>query len=370
MTTDSKVRERALDPETSFLVEAPAGSGKTELLIQRYLRLLATVEQPESIVALTFTRKAAAEMKERVLSALREAVEKTPADSEWARTTRALAEAALARASVLDWHLLEDSRRLQIGTIDSFSSLLTHQMPLLARFGSNPEVIEFATDLYRTAARRAIIALAEHPDFQTIFREITVHFDGDLTRLEKLIAALLGKRDQWDRRLDGAAGDSLRDEIDSLLEEEILERQVAAFSAWPPGIPGRPAVALAAVPEWQATLDALLALPEIGGPVGFSGGVTAVAIGLAAVDPRIAALGLFAGSYVPRSLVDEARGVTIPLHMLLQWDDEGNDRQQALDLFDVFGSREKTLQANLGGHRGVPAHAGEDAARFFVRHLG
>jgi ATP-dependent helicase/nuclease subunit A len=258
VTTDSEVRERALDPETSFLVEAPAGSGKTELLIQRYLRLLATVEQPESIVALTFTRKAAAEMKERVLSALREAVEKTPADSEWARTTRALAEAALARAAVLDWHLLEDSRRLQIGTIDSFSSLLTHQMPLLARFGSNPEVIEFATDLYRTAARRAIIALAEHPDFQTIFREITVHFDGDLTRLEKLIAALLGKRDQWDRRLDGGAGDSLRDEIDSLLEEEIFERQVAAFSVWPPGIPGRPAVALAAVPEWQARAEELL----------------------------------------------------------------------------------------------------------------
>ena len=56
--------------------------------------------------------------------------------------------------------------------------------------------------------------------------------------------------------------------------------------------------------------------------------------------------------------------------MLLQWDDEGNDRQLALDLFDAFGSTEKTLQANLGGHRGVPAYAGEDAARFFVRHLG
>ena len=125
-----------------------------------------------------------------------------------------------------------------------------------------------------------------------------------------------------------------------------------------------------AVPEWRATLDALLSLPEIGGPVGFSGGIISVGIRLALVDPRIAAAGLFAGSFVPRAMYDEARQLTIPLHVLLQWDDEGNERQQALDLFDAFGSREKTLQANMGGHRGVPAHAGEDAARFFERHLG
>lgn len=124
-----------------------------------------------------------------------------------------------------------------------------------------------------------------------------------------------------------------------------------------------------AVPEWQAALDALLSLPEIGGPVGFSGGVIAIGIRMAAVEPRIVAAGLFAGSFVPRVMVDEARRVTIPLHMLLQWDDEHNDRQLALDLFDAFGSAEKTLQANMGGHTGVPAFAGEDAARFFARHL-
>jgi len=125
-----------------------------------------------------------------------------------------------------------------------------------------------------------------------------------------------------------------------------------------------------AVPEWREILDALLALPEIGGPVGWSGGVIAIGVRLALVEPRIVAAGLFAGSFVPAVTLDEARRVTIPLHVLLQWDDEGNDRQMALDLFDAFGSREKTLQANLGGHRGVPAHAGEDAARFFARHLG
>jgi len=123
------------------------------------------------------------------------------------------------------------------------------------------------------------------------------------------------------------------------------------------------------VPEWQATLDALLSLPEIDGPVGFSGGVIAIGVRLAAVEPRIAAAVLFAGSFVPRTIFEEARQVTIPLHVLLQWDDEGNDRQMALDLFDAFGSTEKTLHANMGGHTGVPQFAGEAAAQFFARHL-
>lgn len=124
-----------------------------------------------------------------------------------------------------------------------------------------------------------------------------------------------------------------------------------------------------AVPEWQAALDALLALPEIGSPVGYSGGVISIGVRLAVIEPRIAAAGLFAGSLVPRTILEEARQVTIPLHVLLQWDDEGNDRQMALDLFDAFGSKEKTLHANMGGHTGVPQFAGEAAAGFFARHL-
>nr|WSW67806.1 alpha/beta hydrolase [Streptomyces sp. NBC_00995] len=124
-----------------------------------------------------------------------------------------------------------------------------------------------------------------------------------------------------------------------------------------------------AVPEWRTALDALLSLPGIGGPVGYSGGVISIGIRLAVVEPRIAAAGLFAGSLVPRAMFEEARRVTVPLHVLLQWDDEGNERRAALDLFDAFGSKEKTLQANMGGHTGVPQFAGEDAARFFTRHL-
>jgi dienelactone hydrolase len=124
-----------------------------------------------------------------------------------------------------------------------------------------------------------------------------------------------------------------------------------------------------AVPEWRAALDAVLSMPEVGGPVGYSGGVIAIGIRLAVVEPRISAALLFAGSFVPRTTFEEARRVTIPLLVLLQWDDEGNDRQMALDLFDAVGSREKTLHANMGGHTGVPAFEGEDGNRFFARHL-
>jgi hypothetical protein len=124
-----------------------------------------------------------------------------------------------------------------------------------------------------------------------------------------------------------------------------------------------------AVPEWRTTLDALLSLPEIGGPVGYEGGVISIGIRLAVVEPRISAANLFAGSFVPATLFEEARQVTIPLQVLLQWDDEANDRQSALDLFDTFGTKEKTLHANLGGHTGVPSFEIDAGARFFARHL-
>lgn len=124
-----------------------------------------------------------------------------------------------------------------------------------------------------------------------------------------------------------------------------------------------------AVPELRATLDALLARPELRGPVAYAGGVIAIGVRLAVVEPRLAAALLFAGSYVPRVMFAEARQVTIPLHVLLQWDDEGNDRQLALDLFDAFGSTEKTLHANMGGHTGIPHFEGDAVSRFFARHL-
>ncbi|SFJ65527.1 hypothetical protein SAMN05421835_107122 [Amycolatopsis sacchari] len=150
-----------------------------------------------------------------------------------------------------------------------------------------------------------------------------------------------------------------------------LQRAVRAGKPVDDGIVERLVLPLveAAVPEWQEALDALLALPGIRGPVGYSGGVIGIGLRLAVVEPRVAAAVLFAGSYVPRRMFEEARRVTIPLLVLLQWDDENNDRQLALDLFDAFGSKEKTLHANMGGHTGVPGFEGDDVNRFFARHL-
>jgi hypothetical protein len=176
------------------------------------------------------------------------------------------------------------------------------------------------------------------------FAAATIELPGSGDRPRSAVA----EQARADLRRALAAGEPVDDEIVDRLVLPLVDR---------------------AVPEWRAALDALLALPEIGGPVGYAGGVIAIGIRLAVVEQRIAAAVLFAGSFVPRVLFAEARQVTVPLQVLLQWDDEGNDRQSALDLFDALGSTEKTLHANLGGHTGVPRFEGDEGNRFFARHL-
>ena len=115
---DWREREQALDITQSWIVEAPAGSGKTGLLIQRYLKLLGdtSVEQPEQILAITFTVKATGEIRERILAQLEAAAQNAPLkdDTDFERQTRALALAVLERDRALNWHLLERPRRLKI----------------------------------------------------------------------------------------------------------------------------------------------------------------------------------------------------------------------------------------------------------------
>ncbi|MPT41640.1 MAG: nuclease, partial [Achromobacter sp.] len=112
---DHAARAAALDPTRSFLVQAPAGSGKTELLTDRILALLATVNRPEEIVAITFTRKAASEMHARVLSKLRRGLDGPP-EAMHERRSWELARAALARNAEQGWHLLDHPARLAIRT--------------------------------------------------------------------------------------------------------------------------------------------------------------------------------------------------------------------------------------------------------------
>ncbi|HEX9884071.1 MAG TPA: UvrD-helicase domain-containing protein, partial [Desulfobaccales bacterium] len=70
LPADQEVRDQALSPGRSFHLEAPAGSGKTSVLLARFLSLLARVEAPEELLALTFTRKAAGELRTRVMQLL------------------------------------------------------------------------------------------------------------------------------------------------------------------------------------------------------------------------------------------------------------------------------------------------------------
>ena len=229
---DQDNRERALDVARSFIVQAPAGSGKTELLIQRCLALLARVERPEEIAAITFTVKAAAEMRGRVLEALRRARRSPrPATAQGARTWD-LARAALERNDSLGWRLEESADRLKVQTIDALCASLTRQMPVLSRFGGQPEVIEDATALFAEAARN-LLAMVEEPgvEAESVARLLR-HLDNDSATAAKLIAEMLARRDQWlrtlERRTDRESLERALDEVRRFAVEEML-------SLWPAG---------------------------------------------------------------------------------------------------------------------------------------
>src|SRR5579883_1278397 len=154
---DDLARERAIDPQLSIILQAPAGSGKTTVLTQRLLRLLAVVDEPEEILAITFTRRAAAEMRARVLRALRGEIP----DGAAGERMRQLAAAALQRAQTRGWRLAQDPARLRIQTIDSFNFRLASQLPLTARAGSELAISARPEELYLLAARETLFAAEE-----------------------------------------------------------------------------------------------------------------------------------------------------------------------------------------------------------------
>ncbi|NND68192.1 MAG: UvrD-helicase domain-containing protein, partial [Halioglobus sp.] len=194
---DLAQREQAIAVHGSFCVSAPAGSGKTELLIQRYLALLPRVLRPEQILAITFTRKAAAEMRERVLDALRDALVDTPCESPHQQRTRQLAEAALAADAEHDWHLLRDISRLNIKTIDSFCAGLTRQMPVLSNFGGQANPVDDSTPLYEAAVRELFQLLDGSNPVADDLKALLQNFDNNWERLQELLVSMLARRDQW-----------------------------------------------------------------------------------------------------------------------------------------------------------------------------
>lgn len=195
---DAKIRDVALDPGRSFLVRAPAGSGKTTVLIHRLLRLLSLVDNPEEIVAVTFTRKAAQEMRNRVTDALLMAkAEVCPLES-FKKKTYELATFALANDERRGWNLIYYSSRLRILTIDALCQSIVRQMPIMSGM-AGLTTMEDATSrlrLYRQASRFACEEIVETKMKPIIVRALN-YFDNDWAKLESLIAEMLPKRDQW-----------------------------------------------------------------------------------------------------------------------------------------------------------------------------
>jgi len=232
---DRKQRLQALDPTQSFIVQAPAGSGKTELLIQRFLRLLGQVEQPEAVVAITFTRKAAAEMRHRVIAALQSASGPQPATPHGAHTW-SLAQAALARNNELNWCLTEQPSRLRIQTIDSLCALLVRQMPWVSRMGASLGPEEDAGRLYLQAARRTLAMLdpqGGRTEISEALSQLLAHLDNNVGTVEQLLSTMLGNRDQWLRHVVGTQpAEDRRKDLETALRrivERALKRVAVAF---------------------------------------------------------------------------------------------------------------------------------------------
>ena len=194
---DAQSRERALDVRCSFIVQAPAGAGKTELLTRRYLALLATVEQPESILAITFTRKAAAEMRDRIVGALRSVHAPDPARPLHERTL-ALARAALAADEARGWGLLAQPGRLRIHTIDALNLSLARRLPVLSGLGAGLGVEEDARDLYAEAAQNLLGQLPQGlPLASDAVATLLGHVDNRVERFIDLVIEMLTRREAW-----------------------------------------------------------------------------------------------------------------------------------------------------------------------------
>jgi ATP-dependent exoDNAse (exonuclease V) beta subunit len=207
--SDAAARRDALDVSRSFVVQAPAGSGKTTLLTQRLLRLLTTVRQPEQVLAITFTRKAAEEMRARIIAALELAGEPRP-DDEFRGATHDYASAVLAHDRACGWDLRAQPSRLRIMTIDALCQSIVRQAPISARLPSAQSIEEDAARLYREAARETVAGIADGAVWSEALAYLLGHFDNDWDKLENLLAEMLARRDQWLRVLhQGAEFDAL-----------------------------------------------------------------------------------------------------------------------------------------------------------------
>ena len=271
--TDENVRCEAVDPTRSFCVSAPAGSGKTELLTQRLLALLARVDRPEQVLAITFTRKAASEMAQRVIEKLDQARQGSPVSADHERRTRELASAVVDHADRKKWRL--DDTTLNIRTIDSFCHELTRQMPIMSGTGGSVEPVDNAQPLYEEAVRQFLAQAGEGADGERIV-QLLQHFDNRWSRASELLVALLGRRSDWadvvnQHRSPDTAEAVLTETISNLTSERLqgaIRRLDDHLGALLPAMNearahlGRDSLSVTAsvesLPDWQAMIAMLL----------------------------------------------------------------------------------------------------------------
>lgn len=215
---DAVPRLQAIDPFHSFIVQAPAGSGKTSLLTQRYLGLLSQVKAPEQIIAMTFTKKAAAEMRERIMKALVFGSQPLAPNAALVdRNTWKLAQKALQRDAEMDWQLLNNPNRLRIKTIDGFNSFLVGQMPLLSKMGAQLNLSDKPHQAYLEAVRQVL----QEERFAPLVEQLLDLVNGRYSRAQNLLSDMLAKRDQWMDYLEFANSDA-RHALEHSLQEIVF----------------------------------------------------------------------------------------------------------------------------------------------------
>ena len=225
---DSQARQLALDPAQSILLQAPAGSGKTTVLTSRYLALLGTVDQPEEVLAVTFTRKAAAEMRRRVIQSLQS--HGACAD---AGITGAVLERAVQRDRSQQWDLLRNPSRLRIETIDALNYRLASQLPIAARASPGLRIAADARPLYRRAARRCLEQSEHDPEVAEAANLVFERLDNDWSRIEQRLADMLQQRSHWLPRVVEQDSESLVGRIEDSLTMALraeLVRVITPFS--------------------------------------------------------------------------------------------------------------------------------------------
>ncbi len=203
---DAAARAQALLADKSCIVQAPAGSGKTTLLATRYVTLLKQVQRPEEILAITFTKKAAAEMRHRVLKML---AEDTP-----------LAAAVLARDQDKGWQLLSNPNALKIQTIDSFALDVASQVPSISH-AAGLSITERAQSFYALAADRLFSRLYSDDPSNPLIAQFLGFLDNDVARAVRLISFMLARRDQWLEPVKAVALAASSDQTAGLLAQAI-----------------------------------------------------------------------------------------------------------------------------------------------------